>query len=163
VDRLIAYRPATPEERAAFFEWMREHVAETGDAMMEFLGLTWDGFADLFEAVGEVRVICCGRDDVGFLWIEARDRDLHVHGIVLRPEFQGQGIGTSVFARLEEEFAGDVDVLELGVRVSNEGAIRFYEGLGFERARTIDEIGFLVYRKALAEPERAPEVGFTGA
>jgi ribosomal protein S18 acetylase RimI-like enzyme len=152
MERVIEYRVPSSEERATFLEWMREHMEGTVQAVMRFLDLTWQGFAELFGTVGEVRAICCEATVAGFLWIERRDRELHVHGIILRPEFRGRGLGRSIFERLEEEFKGRVDVLELGVRVSNEGAIRFYERIGFELDRTIDEIGFLVYRKPLATP-----------
>jgi ribosomal protein S18 acetylase RimI-like enzyme len=153
MEPVIEYRAPSPEERATFLEWMREHMEDTVEAVMRFLDLTWDGFAELFDTVGEVRVICRGPTVAGFLWIERRNRELHVHGIILRPEFRGQGLGRSIFERLEEEFEGRVDVLELGVRVSNEGAIRFYERIGFELDRAIDEIGFLIYRKPVAKSD----------
>jgi len=147
---VITYRAPTSDERALFLVWMREHMAGTVEAVMEFLDLTWDGFAELFETVGEVRAVCDGDDLAGFVWIEARDRELHVHGIILRPEFRRRGIGAGIFEDLEAEFAGKVDAIELGVRTSNEDAVRFYERRGFRLERSIDEIGFCVYRKAIA-------------
>ena len=147
---MIAYRTPSSEERAVFLEWMREHMAGTVDAVMTFLGLTWDGFADLFRMVGEVRAVSDDGKLAGFLWIEKRERDLHVHGIILRPEFRGRGIGAEIFELLEREFEKEIDAFELGVRASNEGAIRFYERIGFAVERSIEEIGFHVLRKALA-------------
>ena len=149
---MIEYRTPTPDERARFLDWMREHMAGTVEAVMEFLDITWGGFVELFETVGEVRAVRDGDDLAGFVWIEVRDRDLHVHGIILRPEFRRRGIGAGILEDLEAEFAGKVDAVELGVRMSNEGAIRFYEGHGFRLERSIDEIGFRVYRKAIARP-----------
>ncbi|MFC2078026.1 GNAT family N-acetyltransferase [Candidatus Bipolaricaulota bacterium] len=146
---MIAYRTPSSEERAIFLEWMREHMAGTVEAVMTFLDLTWDGFADLFRTVGEVRSAWDDGKLAGFLWIEKRARDLHVHGIILQPEFRGRGLGTTIFENLETEFEGEIDALELGVRASNEGAIRFYERIGFEIERSIAEIGFHVLRKAL--------------
>ena len=87
----------------------------------------------------------------GFLWIEQRKRELHVHGIILLPEFRGQGRGASIFKGLQEEFEGRIDVIELGVRSANDGAIRFYERIGFEITKSIDEIGFRVLRRALKD------------
>ncbi|MGB2983858.1 MAG: GNAT family N-acetyltransferase [Candidatus Bipolaricaulia bacterium] len=147
---MIEYRTPTPEERDTFLEWMREHMADTIDAVMAFMDLTWEGFSELFGTVGEVRAIYDGDTLAGLLWIEHRERVLHIHGIILRPEFRGRGIGTGILESLENEFAGEVDVLELGVRTSNEGAIRFYKRVGFEIAKPIEKIGFLVLCKPLA-------------
>lgn len=122
----------------------------TVEAVMQFLDLTWDGFAELFATVGEVRAVCEDEILAGFLWLEKRERELHIHGIILRPEYRGKGLGTWILEGLEAEFAGRVDVIELGVRTPNKGAIRFYEKNGFRLTKSIDEIGFNVLRKPLA-------------
>lgn len=144
------YRTPNSEEQAVFLEWMREHMAGTVEAVMGSLDVTWEGFADLFRTVGEVRAVSDDGKLAGFLWIEKRERDLHVHGIILRPEFRGRGIGAGIFEGLETEFEGEIDALELGVRASNERAIRFYERIGFGIEKSIEEIGFHVLRKKLA-------------
>jgi len=144
---MISYKEPTPDERTLYLEWMREHMAGTIEAVMVFLELTWEGFAGLFETVGEVRTILEDGVRAGFLWIELRERVLHVHGIILDPAARGKGIGTTVFGDLQDEYAGRVDAIELGVRVVNEGAIRFYERIGFQTHQSIEEIGFRVLRR----------------
>lgn len=64
---MIECRHPTSDERARFLDWMREHMAGTVEAVMEFLDLTWNGFAELFETVGEVRAVCDRDDLVGFV------------------------------------------------------------------------------------------------
>jgi ribosomal protein S18 acetylase RimI-like enzyme len=56
-------------------------------------------------------------------------------------------IGTKVLRDLEQEFRGKVDIMELGVRDSNEGAVSLYEREGFATVSRLEDIGFLVMRK----------------
>ena len=153
---LIEYRGPTDEEKGLFLEWMRDHMGATVGAVMEFLELDWQEFARLFGTVGEVRAIECDRRLAGFIWIEKRKRDLHVHGIILQPEYRGKGLGGRIFDDLAAEFRDDVDAFELGVRTSNDGAIRFYERRGFRLHRTIEDVGFRIYRKLPNEGPAEP-------
>jgi ribosomal protein S18 acetylase RimI-like enzyme len=85
----------------------------------------------------------------GFYWIEEREDTLHLHGLILKSEFQGQGIGSQVLAMLAASYRSRVKAIELGVHRSNERAIALYERTGFETARTLDDLGFLVMQKPL--------------
>jgi ribosomal-protein-alanine N-acetyltransferase len=87
----------------------------------------------------------------GFCWIEERGRVLHLHGLILRKEFQGRGIGGRVLEMLETRFSGRVDTIELGVHRSNTGAVRLYERTGYRTAETRGDLGFLILRKDLAD------------
>src|ERR687886_2859315 len=58
----------------------------------------------------------------------------HVMNVAVDPSYQRRGIATQLLERLFELTAGDDGRgYTLEVRVSNEGAIRLYEKLGFER------------------------------
>ena len=58
----------------------------------------------------------------------------HVMNVAVDPEFQRRGIATSLLERLFELTSEDDGRgYTLEVRVSNDGAIRLYEQLGFER------------------------------
>jgi ribosomal-protein-alanine N-acetyltransferase len=57
----------------------------------------------------------------------------HVMNVAVDPERQGRGVATALLERLFELTAGDERRgYTLEVRVSNEGAIKLYERLGFE-------------------------------
>jgi len=58
----------------------------------------------------------------------------HVMNVAVDPDFQQRGIARRLLERLFELTVGDEKRgYTLEVRVSNEAAIRLYEGLGFER------------------------------
>jgi ribosomal protein S18 acetylase RimI-like enzyme len=150
---MLTYAPAREQDYGVFLQLMREHAAPYLEGAMRMLGMDWDQFSELFRSLGEVRAIVQDGTQVGFCWIERRDRTLHIHGLVLGPSFRGQGIGTQVLTDLEREHSGGVDALELGVHASNEGARALYERLGYRTIRTLNGVGFLIMQKDLAPPD----------
>jgi len=138
---------ATPAERAALLELMRGELASRLDRIMALMGLTWPAFEKLYESRGEVRTIRADGIVAGYDWIEHRGRELHLHAIILLPEHRGRGIGGTVLRALEREFAGRVDVIELGVEQDNTGARSFYLREGFAAERVLPDLGFEVMRK----------------
>ena len=69
---------------------------------------------------------------VGFVDLKLRERNAHISGIAVHPEYEGRGIGTMLinsavdFARKNGKAA-----LMLTVKESNAKAVRFYSRLGF--------------------------------
>ncbi|NCT90883.1 GNAT family N-acetyltransferase [Cellulomonas sp. APG4] len=60
-------------------------------------------------------------------------RSWHVHGLGVRPELRGQGLGRAVAAAIARDaFTEGVDWVSLGVYADNHPARRLYTGLGFE-------------------------------
>jgi [ribosomal protein S18]-alanine N-acetyltransferase len=74
-----------------------------------------------------------GTDLVGYI-INSRYVDAwHVMNVAVHPEHQRRGVATAMLERLFELTRGDERRgYTLEVRVSNDGAIRLYERLGFE-------------------------------
>jgi len=74
-----------------------------------------------------------GRDLVGYI-INSRYVDAwHVMNVAVHPEHQRRGVATALLEKLFERTRGDERRgYTLEVRVSNEGAIRLYEQLGFD-------------------------------
>ena len=74
----------------------------------------------------------------GFAIAERRGRRGHVITIDIAEAARRRGLGRRLFAELLRrlEAAGARDI-RLEVDVRNAGAIRFYEGLGFEQARVL--------------------------
>ena len=145
----IDSRPATQEEKAELLAFMRGDLADDMDVIMRFLGIKWSEFERLYASRGQVRSITADGESVGYCWIEHRGRELHLHAIFVLPSHRGWGIGTAALRGLEQEFRGEADVFELGVRESNEGARSLYQREGFATASRLAEVGFLVMRKQL--------------
>jgi ribosomal protein S18 acetylase RimI-like enzyme len=67
---------------------------------------------------------------VGRLWVDRRERSIHVLDITLLPEFRGQGLGTACLCRLTTEASARQVPLTVKVEFFNP-ARRWYERLGF--------------------------------
>lgn len=146
---MLTYEKPTLEQYETFLQLMREKTGGYLEPTLRAMEMTWEAFDVMFRSVGEVRSIRRDGVNVGFVWIERRDRTLHVHGLALDPPFRGQGIGTRVFRDLEREFRGEADIIELGVHESNPRAWALYERLGFRVGETLPDVQFAVLRKPL--------------
>jgi len=144
------------DARAAFRVLFEEHLTDELEPALRDLGLTHAELLELPERVGELSAARLGTEVVGFVWIEVRELVLHVHGLVLRPECRGRGLGARLLRALEEEFRGIVDELELGVHDANEGARALYLRCGFRDVERRPEIGFSIMRKRV-EPDDMKE------
>jgi ribosomal protein S18 acetylase RimI-like enzyme len=142
-------RPATEKERAELLAFMRDDLADDADVIMQFLGITWPEFEQLYRSRGEVRTITANGESAGYCWIEHRGRELHLHAIFVLPSHRGRGIGSATFQALEKEYGAKADMFELGVRESNKGAIALYRRVGFAVSSKLAEVGFLVMRKQI--------------
>jgi ribosomal-protein-alanine N-acetyltransferase len=81
--------------------------------------------------------LCMGAFDgdrlAGYLIISRYVDAWHVMNVAVDPDYRRRGIATTLLARLFERTADDERRgYTLEVRVSNAGAIRLYEQLGFE-------------------------------
>ena len=100
----VSLRPAVPEDRAFLFGL---HRASMGPQIEERYGpwndaVQWE-FFDRWFRPEHTSVIRVGGDDVGVLAFKERDDDVYVTRIGIRPDRQGQGIGTTVLRRLLEQ------------------------------------------------------------
>jgi len=147
------YVPAREEELEPLLALMRAELHEHLEAGLRIAGLTEGQFGRLFRTRGHVvRIECEGRD-AGFYWTELRGRVLHVHALLLRPEFRGRGIARRLLERLEADHAGRADFLELGVHRSNVRARRLYERVGFTVSAESADLGFAIMRRPLGPVE----------
>ncbi|MET0769999.1 MAG: GNAT family N-acetyltransferase, partial [Solirubrobacteraceae bacterium] len=63
------------------------------------------------------------------------DRIAEVETIVLHPEARGEGVGTALLDKVDEELATEgIDDVMIGAIVTNADAIRLYERRGFRPA-----------------------------
>jgi ribosomal protein S18 acetylase RimI-like enzyme len=146
--RIDLERPSSVE-RIAFLDAFRAQLGDSETAGLAHLGLSWDELALAFERVGQVRCVRCDGRTAGFVWTERRGRTLHLHAIVLWPEYRGRGIGAEVLRTLEREANGRAETFELGVQVENTRVLAFYERHGFRRADVPTAPGFRILRKPI--------------
>jgi ribosomal protein S18 acetylase RimI-like enzyme len=140
---------ATPEQYDQFLQMMWEDSQEYLPNAMRVMQMTWDEYAQIFRTRGEVRAIYQDADLAGFYWVEERGDTLHLHGLILKAKFQGQGIGTSVLTMLAESYASKMNIIELGVYQANSGAIKLYEKMGYKITRSLDNLHFYIMQKSL--------------
>jgi len=143
----ILLRTPTATEVPTFLEAFRTQLGDSQEEALAHLGLTWDELAALFTSVGELRAIDADGEVAGFVWIELRDRELHIHAVILHPVFRGRGIGREVFSELQREYSDTINTIELGVQESNQRAIGFYEHIGFSSMERATAPGFRIMTK----------------
>jgi ribosomal protein S18 acetylase RimI-like enzyme len=143
----MGMRPLEEQRLPRFSELFAEFMPPGADEIYAELGLAPEEAARLPREVGELRQLDEDGQVGGYVWLELRERTLHVHALLLEEGFRGRGIGGNVLAALEEEFRGRADEVELGVEPGNERALRLYERTGFERVG--ERLGFLIMRKRL--------------
>jgi ribosomal protein S18 acetylase RimI-like enzyme len=146
---MLKFVPATPEQYDQFLQMMWEDGQEYLRNAMRVMQMTWDEYAQIFRTRGEVRAIYQDADLAGFYWVEERVDTLHLHGLILKAKFQGQGIGTSVLTMLAESYASKMNIIELGVYQANSGAIKLYEKMGYKIIRSLDDLHFYIMQKSL--------------
>lgn len=86
----------------------------------------------------EGAIVVVKTHDVGFLHFGVEDGTAHLHEIVIQPEHQDRGLGSTIIRDLCARSEGLGLPLELGVLRENTSAVRLYERLGFEVFRRSD-------------------------
>ena len=132
------------ERVVEFLELLREDARDYLDQTIALMGETWEHFVQIAQQVGKVYEVVQDGQSAGYYWIEERGKELHLHGIVVKAEFRGQGIGTAILEKLREDYTGRMEVIELGVHDSNVRARALYERMGFVTSRRVEELGFSV-------------------
>ena len=146
---MLTTQEVTGEQVVEFLELLREDSREYLDQTIARMGESWEHFVEIAQQVGKVYAVYQDGQSAGYYWIEERNVVLHLHGIVVRAEFRGQGIGTTILAKLRNEYARRMDAIELGVHDSNARAKALYERLGYVTVRRLDALGFSVMQLPL--------------
>lgn len=84
-------RPLEEERYRRFAELFAESMPPETEAVYAQLGLTPERAERLPREVGELRQIEEGGQVAGYLWLELRERTLHVHALLLEEAFRGHG------------------------------------------------------------------------
>ena len=147
---MVRFGVPTSDQRSEFFRMILAQLGEQTDSALESLGLSREDFARLYDVTGEVRTISTQDAHAGYLWIELRERIVHIHGFILFEEMRGRGVGSQAVRALASEFERRAGFIELGVQESNPRAIRFYERLAFRESAVSTASGFKILRKRIA-------------
>ena len=92
-----------------FAELFAESLPAGADEIYAELGVTRQEALRLPLQIGELRQVVEEGEVAGYAWIELRERTLHVHALLLEPEFRGVGLTTRVLDDLEDEFGDRID------------------------------------------------------
>ena len=148
---MLSYKPADIEELDELFELMRCETSEYLKDSLWQIGMTESAFQAKFKAVGEIYLIMVDGRQAGFYWIEKRDDILHLHGIILRCDFQGLGYGRQTMELLEYRHGDGISAIELGVYRFNHRARHLYEQMGYKTVSRLDDVQFDIMRKPLVD------------
>lgn len=141
---MLTFQEVKGERVVEFLELLREDARDYLEQTIVLMGETWEHFVQIAQQVGKVYEVAQDGKSAGYYWIEERGKELHLHGIVVKAEFRGQGIGTLILHKLMEDYRGQMEVIELGVHDSNLRAKALYEPMGFVTVRRVEELGFSV-------------------
>ena len=146
---MLTFHEANGEQMVAFLELLRQDARDYLNQTIALMGETWEHFVQIAQQVGKVYEVTQDGQAAGYYWIEERGQQLHLHGILVRAEFRGQGLGTTLLHKLMDDYRGQMEVIELGVHDSNPRAKALYERLGFVTVRRVEELGFSVMQAPL--------------
>jgi len=104
----------------------------------------------LFRTVGSVFAVEYLGSVAGFLWIEHREDTLHLHALILKPEYRKKGLAREAIQWMEREHGGAMKCVEVGVHRSNTRARMICEKAGYSVVRTLDDFDFHIMQKTLA-------------
>jgi ribosomal protein S18 acetylase RimI-like enzyme len=143
---MIACQPAHREQYEQFMDLMMQEGDDLREAL-RLMEITESEFDPLFRTVGRVYCVYADSQLAGFYWVEERGKILHLHGLILKTQFQGRGVGSQILDKLTAVHKDSVNAIELGVHESNMRAIKVYERNGFETVKKLDELQFRIMQK----------------
>ncbi len=76
-----------------------------------------------------------GAQVVGFVHASVEDGEATLHRIYLDPEYQGEGVGSKLYEKAENDIRQKADMIELEVLAENEKGKGFYLKQGFEERK----------------------------
>jgi ribosomal protein S18 acetylase RimI-like enzyme len=148
---MLTYKLITQDEYDNFLQLLLNEAADYLSHTLELMQMSLEEAQALFRATGQVFAIYQDAALAGYYWIEERGDILHLHGLVLRQECQGQGIGSQVLAMLAEQYAQKMTAIELGVHQSNVKARQLYERVGYQVVKYLDDLGYFVLQRPLTK------------
>ena len=129
---MFALVPAkTDQHYAALLELIYHQKTAYLEPLLDLIELTWEQFGSYFRSTGTAYSICRDKEILGVCWVKERGEILELIGLIVKPEFQGQGLGTQVLSWLDEHCSEGIQAIELQVHASNPRAKALYERMGY--------------------------------
>lgn len=139
--RNITLRPATGEDRefhyVVYCSTRRDEVAQFGwnDVQIEaFLRMQFDLRERAYKMQSPEAKYCIvefATEQAGSMITEITDQKIVLIDIAVLPQYQGNGIATTLIKQLQSEAAAANKAVMLHVDKLNSRAFKLYEGLGF--------------------------------
>jgi ribosomal protein S18 acetylase RimI-like enzyme len=127
--------------------WRDTYTPFHGNQAVEAMIAHWHSTASLAKRLSrpdsEFLVADDGRQLAGMAFAAMSRKQpklANLHQLYIHPLWQGQGIGTDLFAEIETCFP-DAERMQLEVTAENERAIEFYTKVGFREIGRIDNVG----------------------
>lgn len=124
--------------------WNATYVPLAGEAYVRKVLALWWTADGMLAAIAERRVWVAEIDGqiVGMAMYGTNDRTVDIWKLYVRPDFQGQGIGTSLLNSVLDATRHSTDSVVLAYMDGNEGTRAFYDRRGFvETHREGDDLG----------------------
>lgn len=147
---VATYRPAEGNDFDVYLDMMYEHAADFLEPSLMLMGIDRSEFDGVFRTVGNVYGIEADGRTAGFYWIEAREDTLHIHALIVKPDFQKRGIARETLNKIEAGCGPAIKRLELGVHRENDRALKVYESAGFVTTRELEDFDFYIMQKELS-------------
>lgn len=147
---MLSLEPAQNEQQ---FEELLQIIYHQQSAylhpVLDLIELTWEQFGNYFRSNGTAYRIYRAENLLGLCWVAERLNILDLLGLIIKPEYQGQGVGTQALAWLEEHHPASIQAIELQVHASNPRAKALYERLGYQVIAFSESSCFYTMQKAL--------------
>jgi ribosomal protein S18 acetylase RimI-like enzyme len=153
---LTLERAKTPAQYAELLELISLQQGACMRPLFDWVALVYEDFGAYFCKTGSAYRVCQDGRLAGMAWVERRDNLLFIHGLLVKPECQGQGIGKWMLERLEKRFRRQVRGIGLWVHISNPRARSLYERQGFRTVGYLAESGFFQMEKPI-RPVNSPD------
>ena len=147
---MLTFEAASAEQCGECMQLMLDEAGSYLQGTLKLMQMSMDEFNHVLRTVGTLYAIYDDEQLAGFYWIEEREKVLHLHALLLKPQFQGKGFGTQVLSMLASKYKGTMTAIELGVHESNEGARRLYERNGFDTVKQLEDLKFRIMQKPLS-------------
>lgn len=137
----VTLRPVAPDDREfllrVYAGTREDELAQTGwtdDEKQAFIEMQFTAqHADYSTRFpdGEHSIVLVGDSPAGRMWVARWEEEMRLLDIALLPERRNAGTGRILLERLQAEAAQRGTPLRHSVYKMNDGALRFYERLGF--------------------------------
>lgn len=147
---MLSFEPATTDQHyEALLQLIYNQKTAYLEPMLDLIELTQEQFGRYFRTTGTAYRISLDKKLAGLCWVEIRECSLILLGLIIKPEYQGQGIGSRALTWLEAHCPAECKACQLEVHCSNPRAKALYERMGYQETHYDAQSGFYTLEKRL--------------